>query len=323
MKTVIKLDFLLLAISFGMLNSSCTYEKEKEIVVQAHRGGAALYPENTIPAMLNAVSIGVTTLELDLQVTRDSQVVVSHDSYLNSNKVLYPNGNQIPTEKEQALQLFSMDYDYISKFDIGTLKTVQFPRRKNLHCAIPTLTNLIDCVETYACSRGRKQINYNIEIKSGIEKDGRITPDYKTFCDLTMQVLSQKTLNDRLCIQSFDSRALNYIRQKYPSVQLSYLVDETHRSVREILNDLDFIPDIISPIYSIVDANFVIDAHHNNMKVIPWTVDAEEEVLRLKMIGVDEIITNQPDSVQTWLANDSQRTKYVHAVKFFENLMGY
>ncbi len=315
--------FLLSLLVVGVIVCSCRGESEKEIVVQAHRGGAALFPENTIPAMVHAVTIGTKTLELDLQVTRDSQIVVSHDAYLNSLKALFPDGERITKRQEDSLLIFTMDYDSLRKFDVGSLPNPVYPRRKNLKSTVPLLTNLIDCIEAYTLSSGRSPVCYNIEIKSSKENDGIRTPDYKTYCDLSMKVLLEKNLKDRLCIQSFDPRSLNYIHRKYPEITLSYLVEDNRRTVSEFLKDLDFVPQVISPLYSIVSHSFVADAHDYQMKVIPWTVDAKEDVLRMAAFGVDEIITNEPDSVQSWLDAVSRNHINKKAVQFYENLMGY
>ena len=323
MKKGFKLPLLLTVISLGILQTACIDTGEKKVMVQAHRGGAALYPENTIPAMVHAVKLGAKTLEMDLQVTKDSQVVVSHDFYLNNMKALYPDGTRIPENIETSLQIFTMNYDSLCRFDVGSLTNPQYPGRKDLRCAIPTLTDLIDCIETYTSGSGRHPVHYNIEIKSAVEKDGICTPDYRSFCDLSMQVLLKKKLADRLCIQSFDTRSLNYLHQKYPHVQLSYLVEEEGSSVDDFLNKLDFVPQVISPASSIVDEEFVSAAQKRGMKIVPWTVDTKDEVLRLKSLGVDEIITNYPDSVQHWLTIDYQKAQYIQAVSFFETLMGY
>ena len=318
---ILKTMFFMVAL--GVLHVSCVSDEDQQLVVQAHRGGAALYPENTVPAMINAVKIGVRTLELDLQVTKDCHVVVSHDPFVNSTKGLYPNGDRITKDYEDSLLIFSMTYDSLRRYDVGSLNNSCYPRRTNLKCAIPTLSDLIDCVETYTSSIGKSPVCYNIEIKSSTENDGIKTPDYKTFCDLTMEVLKEKKLKNRLCIQSFDPRSLNYIHQKFPSVILSYLVEDRGKSVADFLSELDFIPEIISPDHSIVDKEFVSAAHARNLKVIPWTVDKKDEVLRLNELGVDEIITNEPDSVLSWIYNANRNVTYRKAVQFFENLMGY
>lgn len=322
MKKGSRLQLLVSLFAFGVIQSSCISGDEKEIVVQAHRGGSALYPENTVPAMIHAAGIGIRTLELDLQVTKDSQVVVSHDAFLNSAKALFPGGERISKEQEDSLLIFRMDYDSLCKFDVGSLANPVYPRRKNLRCVIPTLTDLIDCVETYVYSKGIAPVSYNIEIKSSPENDGRRTPDYKTYCDLSMKVLLEKNLTDRLCIQSFDARSLNYIHHAYPQIQLSYLVEESGRSVSGYLEELGFVPEVISPLHSIVTQEFVTDAHERNLKVIPWTVDTEEEVLRLKALGVDEIITNEPDSVQLWLYKAGRKGKHEQGVSEIDKLVG-
>lgn len=276
MKNIIKLQFLPLFISFVMLQCACTSNKEKEVLVQAHQGGVSLYPDNTVLAMMNAVKLGVNTLEFDLQITNDSQVIVS-------------NNIRVAETKSQQLKL----------------------------------TDLIDCVETYTYSRDLIPVNYNIEIKSPVDSSAACMLDYKAACDHCMRVLLTKNLKKRLCIQSFDPLLLNYIHRKYPYINLSYLVKDRICSVSDWLKRLDFVPQIISPNYDIVDEEFVSDAHDYQMQVVPWVVDRKEEVLRLKNLDVDEIITNKPDSVQLWLAMESQKTRYIQAVTFFEKIMGY
>ena len=323
MKINRKLLFGVMLLALGIVQVSCKGDEKQEIVVQAHRGGAALYPENTIPAMIHAVKTGTRTLELDLQVTRDNRVVVSHDAFLNSMKTLSPSGERISKEQEDALWIFRMDYDSLRKFDVGSLENPQYPGRKNLKCPVPLLSNLIDCVETYTYGAGIKPVCYNIEIKSSPEKDGSMTPEYTTFCDLSMRVLQSKNLKDRLCIQSFDVRSLQYIHQNYPDVKLSYLVEDEGLKVSDFLKRLDFVPAIISPCHTLVDRDFVSEAQAFRMKVIPWTVDTKDEVLRLRELGVDELITNRPDSVQTWLKEADHHLSYKKAVRFYENVMGY
>ena len=134
-------------------------------IVHAHRGGAAIYPENTIPAMLHAVEIGVPMLELDLHVTRDSQVVVSHDAYMNPIKALKPNGEEIPIDSARMYSIYSMTYYSLKRYDVGSRPNPAFPNRKNLKCSVPLVSDLIDSVEHYTQSKGLCHVGYNIEIK--------------------------------------------------------------------------------------------------------------------------------------------------------------
>ena len=270
-------------------------------IVHAHRGGAALYPENTIPAMLHAVEIGVPLLELDLHVTRDSQVVVSHDAYMNPIKALKPNGDDIPVDSARMYSIYSMTYDSLKRYDVGSRPNPAFPNRKNLKCSVPLVSDLIDSVEHSTQSKGLCPVGYNIEIKSWPDKDGIYSPDYRTFADLCMRVLLSKNLGDRLLLQCFDPRTLNYVHEKYPNVRLSYLVEDMTVDFDELMKRINFVPQVISPNHAMVDSAFMDKSRKLGMEVAPWTVDEKDEILRLRTLGVDAIITNRPDSVMTWL----------------------
>ena len=270
-------------------------------IVHAHRGGAAIYPENTIPAMLHAVEIGVPMLELDLHVTRDSQVVVSHDAYMNPIKALKPNGEEIPIDSARMYSIYSMTYDSLKRYDVGSRPNPAFPNRKNLKCSVPLVSDLIDSVEHSTQSKGLCPVGYNIEIKSWPDKDGIYSPDYRTFADLCMRVLLSKNLGDRLLLQCFDPRTLNYVHEKYPNVRLSYLVEDMTVDFDELMKRINFVPQVISPNHAMVDSAFMDKSRKLGMEVAPWTVDEKDEILRLRTLGVDAIITNRPDSVMTWL----------------------
>lgn len=308
MKKQVFVSIPLLAMCVAALMGGCKSAEEKIPVVHAHRGGAALYPENTIPAMIHAVDLGVPVLELDLHVTLDSQVVVSHDAFFNSIKALTPQGDTIPKDQMKNYKLYHMTYDSICKYDVGNRVNPSFPLRKNLKCVVPLVSTLIDSVETYVKHNGKASVSYNIEIKSDPAKDGIFSPDYRTFADLCMKVLLSKELGDRLLVQCFDVRTLNYLHQKYPSVRLSYLVEDHVASFDEQLARLNFTPQVYSPEHDILTEEIVRKAHAKGIEVAPWTVDDQKEILRLKKLGVDAIITNQPDSVMLWLGSkNSQR----------------
>ena len=244
----------------------CSTE-DKKPVIHAHRGGAALFPENTIVAMLGAVEMGVPVLELDLHMTRDSVVVVSHDAVL------------------PALRTLTEDGDALAEGDSLSYR----------------LSDLVDTVEQMTATLGLHPVGYNVEIKSDPSKDHIYTPDYRTFADECMRVLLSKDLGYRLIIQCFDVRTLNYLRGKYPTLCLSYLVEDTGLSFDEQLALLDFVPQYYSPESGMLTREVVDRAHEMGMKVLPWTVDTEQEALRLRELGVDAIITDCPDSMAVWL----------------------
>lgn len=274
--------------------------RTQEIIVQAHRGGAALYPENTIPAMLHAVALGVPVLEMDLHVTRDSQVVVSHDAFLNHLKALTPEGDTIPAALERGYLIYSMDYDSLRRYDVGSLPRTAYPERVSLECHIPLVTELIDSVEQTVGRLGLPPVGYNIEIKSDPSKDGISSPDYRTFATLCTEALLSRRLGDRLLVQCFDVRTLNFLHARYPSLRLAYLVEETGTGFGRQMELLDFVPEVYSPESRMVTEEVVKQAHDRGMKIVPWTVDDRDEALRLKSLGVDGIISNRPDSMMVW-----------------------
>lgn len=262
---------------------------------QAHRGGRGLMPENTIPAMLDAIDRGVTTLEMDLQLSKDGQVIVSHDPAFNANFVTTPEGNTLTSAAAKKIVLYQLSYDSIAKYDVGLKFNPEFPRQKKVSAVKPLLSVLLDSTEAYAKAKGRT-IHYNIEIKSRPAGDGIYYPDLAGFVDAAMQVIGRKGMDDKVVIQSFDTRALQLLHSKYPGYALSYLIDaKEKRSFSELVKALGFKPAILSPNSALVTPEMIADCHQQKVKVIPWTVNDLEEIRRLKKMGVDGMITDYPD----------------------------
>ena len=264
--------------------------------VQAHRGGMGLWPENTIVAMKNAIDLGVDVLELDLLISRDSLVVVSHEEVMSSEYVTKPDGSRVTKAEEGSLVLFKMPYDSIRCYDTGLAGDSRYPVRARIAACKPLLSELLDETESYARMKGIRNLRYNIEIKAskGKEKSG-MAPDYKTFTDLCMAVILYKQLGNRVTIQSFDVRVLNYLHEKYPGTRTSYLIYLSATDFDKNLAKLNFVPDVYSPKYTFVDAATVAKAHAAGMEILPWTADEESDLRKLARLGVDGVITNYPD----------------------------
>lgn len=262
---------------------------------QAHRGGRGLMPENTIPAMLDAIDRGITTLEMDLQLSKDRQVIVSHDAAFNSNFATTPQGDTLTKEAARKIVLYQLNYDSIRKYDVGMKFNPEFPRQQKIPVSKPLLSDLLDKTEAYAKQKQRP-VYYNIEIKSGPAADGKYYPDLETFIDLAMTVINKKGMTSRVMIQAFDTRALEILHRKYPQYALSYLIGEKEkRPLDELLKNLGFTPPILSPQSSMVTADLVKQCHQQKMKIIPWTVNNLPELQRLKDWGVDGVISDYSD----------------------------
>ena len=257
------------------------------VSVIAHRGGAGLYPENTIEAMLNAVKLGVTDIEMDLHVTKDGVVVVSHDPYVIGYGKKYP--------------IYSLTWKQLTSKVIGNAKDPAFPDSKRLYTHVPMITTLIDSVETYCHLHRLPPVRYTIEIKSDPSADGKLTPDYKTFTDQCIKALGSRNLGARLLLQSFDVRTLKYVHSKYPSARLLYLIDSTSGTYDKAMAVLGFVPYAIGPDYTMVNSAFVSKAKSAGMRVIPYTVDNKADAQKMVKAGVNAIITNYPDKMFGWI----------------------
>jgi glycerophosphoryl diester phosphodiesterase len=262
---------------------------------QGHRGCRGLMPENTIPAMIKAMDLGVTTLEMDVVISKDKKVVVSHDPYFNENITTTPEGNHLTKAEAAKRLLYSMTYDSIRKYDVGIKPHPGYPKQQKIAVHKPLLTDLIDATESYGRQKGQT-IEYNIEVKSTPEGDGIRHPAIEEFVDLVVNAIKSKGTTSRTTIQSFDPRALQVLHKKYPSVITSLLIeDDDKRPLEEQLQQLGFTPSIYSPHFSLVTPALLEQCHQKKIKVIPWTVNSIEEIKRLKEMGVDGIITDYPD----------------------------
>lgn len=274
------------------LLASCGH---KSIDLQAHRGGAGLMPENTISAMKNAMDMdGINTLEFDLQLSQDKQVVVSHDNYFHPRYSTRPDGTLI-LESDPMEYLYTMPYDSIAKYDVGMRFVDRWPTQQKEAEVKPLASVLIDFTENYTRENSLVPFNYNIEIKSYAgEGEGTLWPDYQEFCDVCVPLLLSKNLGKRLIVQTFDTRALEYIHEKWPGVILSYLTEEEY-DIRTILSQISFKPEWWSPNFEAITPENVAYCHKRGIKVVPWTVDEPEDIQRMVNCGVDAIISNYPD----------------------------
>ena len=261
---------------------------------QAHRGGRGLMPENTIPAMINALDLGIQTLEMDVVISKDNQVVVSHDTYLSSDFVRKPDGTDVTRSEEKQIILYQLTYNEMKKFDVGSKPFPEFPQQKKFRTYRPLLSELIDSVDVYVKKKGLNAPFYNIEIKSTPDGDGNSHPEPKAFVDLVLAICAQKKLGSRLTIQSFDVRPLQLIHEQHPEIKISYLTANI-KSVEANLAVLGFKPTIYSPYYKTVTAESVKNCHNLGIQVVTWTPNTKEEINKLIELGVDGIISDYPN----------------------------
>lgn len=268
--------------------------------IQGHRGCRGLMPENTIPAFLKAIDLGVTTLELDVVVSKDGLLVVSHEPYLSP--IICTNEEGENFEDEKKYNLYQMTYLEISKCDCGSKVHPRFPEQQKMKVSKPLLTDMIDAVENYLKEKKLAPIMYNIETKSEPKTDNIAHPAPADFVKLLYKTLKEKGMLNRTTVQSFDMRTLQEIKKLDSGLSLALLIEKEPYFEKNI-QELGFKPAIYSPYFVLVTDALVSYCKKENIKLIPWTVNDYETMLKLKVQGVDGIITDYPDRAMKLLSN--------------------
>ena len=285
--------FSLLIVCLFLSCSSNQYTV-KDIDLQGHRGCRGLLPENTTEGFIKALEIGVNTLELDVIISKDKKVVVSHEAYLSFEICQDTAGNDIGMLDQKSYNLYQMNYDEIAGFDCGSKLHPRFKDQEKMSTVKPLLSEAISASEAYVKENGLVPVNYNIEIKSGEDGDGQYHPEPGEFVDLVVKVVKNEGILDRTNLQSFDIRALQEARKRHPKIPLALLI-EINPNHEGNIEELGFTPEIYSCYYPLVNGFLLDYAAENNMKVIPWTVNEKDDMKDLIEKGVDGIITDYPD----------------------------
>lgn len=256
--------------------------------LEGHRGCRGLMPENTIPAMIKAVELGVTTLEMDVVVTKDRKLILSHEPFFNHEITTKPDGKPVSAEEERSLNIYQMTYEETRRYDVGMKNHPRFRAQEKIAVQKPLLADVIDAVSS-------KMPFFNIETKTTVATDNIYHPSPEEFVELLMEVIYEKKIAPYVTIQSFDFRTLQYLHAQYPSIHTAMLIEDYDRTgFEEQLKKLGFTPTVYSPHYSLVSKELVDKCHALNIKVIPWTVNSLGESKRLKALGVDGYITDYP-----------------------------
>jgi len=289
--------------------------------LQGHRGARGLAPENTLPAFEKALRIGVTTLELDVGMTRDGVIVVAHDPRLNPDITRSPDGAFL-TGPGKALT--EMTLEELRGYDVGRARPGSrtaraFPDQTPADGArIPTLEEVFALAERL----GARDVRFNIETKSSPLPDAA-TPEPRAFAAALAKAIDKAGLRERATIQSFDWRTLMALREIAPDIPRVCLTSEgsfdtLQRGKEEDspwlggldVDDFESVPALVaeagcttwSPNFRNLTEALVDDAQDMELSVVPWTVNETEDMARLIDWGVDGLITDFPDKARTVMA---------------------
>ncbi len=303
-------------LAMAMLTTTATVSAFE---VQGHRGARGLLPENTLPAFVRALKIGVNTLELDIAMTRDKVVVVSHDSQLNPALTRGPDGQWLSGGTPLIRDLSAAE---LARYDVGRLNPdSRYARRFQYQDAvdgarIPSLLEVFDLVK----QSGNEQVHFNIETKINPNKP-ELTWPAKELVEAVLKVVHKADMMDRVILQSFDWSTLQFAQTLAPEIPTSYLsVEQNWRdnikrghdgaSPWTANHDIDdyqgSLPRMIkaaggsiwSAYHKDVDTQKVAEAHALGLKVIIWTVNDSRRATQLMDMGVDGIISDYPDMIR-------------------------
>ncbi|MEX0662075.1 MAG: glycerophosphodiester phosphodiesterase family protein [Balneolaceae bacterium] len=283
----------IIVLIFPILFTACI--KQYDYDLQGHRGARGLVPENTISGFLEAIDHGVDTVELDVVVTADDKLLVSHEPWFNHQISTKPDGTPVSEEEETGFNIYEMTYDETIRFDVGLRRQETFPDQQLMEVSKPLLVDAIIAIEEYVEEQGKNPVHYNIETKSQPEWYGEFTPHPEEFTQLLYDELSELGVLDRVIIQSFDPATLVAMRRIDPTVTQAMLVYENINALDPYINLLGYTPEIWSPFYEHVTPELVAEIHERGMTIIPWTINETEEMVRLLDMGVDGIITDYPN----------------------------
>lgn len=291
--------------------------------LQGHRGARGLRPENTLPAFAEALSLGVSTLELDLGLTRDGVLVVGHDPRLSSDVARDPEGRFV---EGRGPAISSLTWDELQGYDVGRLRpgsayAARFPGQKGADgVRMPRLADVVALVDR----AGNRRVRFNVEIKVD-PRDQDATASPAAFADAVVAFVRERDLASRITIQSFDWRSLGRVREVAPEIERSCLTSEQpgddsvqagRPGPKPWLGGLDpaafgrSVPRLVaaaqcqvwSPDFHDVSGARVREAHDLGLTVLPWTPNDPADMERLIDLGVDGMITDYPDVLRAVMA---------------------
>jgi glycerophosphoryl diester phosphodiesterase len=295
--------------------------------LQGHRGARGLAPENTLPAFARALSIGVSTLELDCAITKDGVIVVSHDALLNPDFTRGPDGRWLAHD---GPSIASLSFDELQRYDVGRIRpgspyATRFSHQQQLDgVRIPRLAELFALVRKSANS----SVRFNIETKTSPVDPGRTLPP-EEFTKLLLSTIKTENMQGRVTLQSFDWRTLQFAQSVVPGIPTAYLsaqqpwmdniqanaksspwtaglhVSAYNHSVPRMVKAAGGA--IWSPYFGEITPENLKEAQDLGLKVVVWTVNTEPDMLRMIAIGVDGIISDYPDVLRRVAAEQGIR----------------
>ena len=261
--------------------------KKAKLQIHGHRGARGILPENTLVAFKYAIENNIDVLELDLNITKDNEIIIYHDKNINT---------AICSGISKPIKTLSIKE--IKEYDCGSKKNINFPNQQTvIGEKIPTFIELINLIQTEYIN---KNIKMNIEIKTTESLDA--DDEVYNFSNKLIDIIHKYNIAGDVIIQSFDIRALKDVKEIDPSITTSYLIEDKISSVDSLINTAKQLGvKIISPDYKLIDKQIVKKLQESGFEVLPWTINDMNIIKQNIEYGVDGIITDYPTQVKDYL----------------------
>jgi glycerophosphoryl diester phosphodiesterase len=264
--------------------------------VHGHRGCRGLFPENTLPAFLHALALGVDVLELDVVISADQQVVVSHEPWLSARLGRGPASELLAASQERSFNLYQLPYATIRKCVVGEWPHPDFVQQQASPSYRPLLREVLQATEAACRQLGRPPVGYSIEVKSTPEGDAIFHPAPGPFTDLVLAEIYAAAVHQRTTVLSFDARILQVARRAAPRQRLC-LLSETAVPAAHLFQQLGFTPEVFGPHYQLLSLASVqaLALAYPGLQLVPWTVNHSADLQQVIEWGVAGITTDYPD----------------------------
>lgn len=265
----------------------------KQFQIHGHRGCRGLYPENTIKAFQHAIDLGVQAIELDIVVSNDNTLIVTHDPWIDPLLSEPINQDVITPESHNIYQLSDID---IQKYKVGTIPHPEFNLQRSIKSSIPTFQEIVDIIGI------SEAFFYNIEVKSDPIWYNKHQPEPTKYANLIYQFIVDNGLNKHCMVQCFDKVFLECFYLLDHDIKLGYLTENSHDHIGG-LDDLSFTPSYYNPNFESVTEQVVQQVHDRGILITPWTVNNINDMRKMIRFQVDGIITDYPNIAIDLISN--------------------
>ena len=259
-----------------------------------HRGARGVFPENSIPGFQLALAKGADMLELDLAVTKDKQVVLSHDPVIPEGLCAHSENVDVG---EEGRTIYQMTYEELQAFRCGGAGHPKFPDQEKTAVEIPLLSAVIDSCLAYTEASGLPKPRFDVELKFSEKEEGAHYPKRDEYVSLVLDVIREKGVESRCVLTSFDLGIVQTIHRISPETKVGWII-ANFKGVKGNVKQLGFVPDYFVVYHRLASKKMVQDAREHGIGIMVWTVNSPKRVEKLRKKGVTSIISDYPGVIE-------------------------